>query len=324
MTGNRIGRLAMILGAAGLLAGCQEGGGGMFSQRPAASEAAPGTPPELIEREVEAPEVFSATESALWDGRPSLGGVWVAHPGAKDPQRVLIRNTENGKSVVGALFRREREMPGPNFQVSSDAAAALGLLAGNPTELSVVALRIEEVPETPPEPEEIAEPEPIEEAPIKATPLAAAAAAIEKAEAAESAPRPAPRPERPAPVARGPAMSPEQIVAPPPGEVALPKASGMAAAAPEAPKPAPAPRPRLFQLQKPFIQVGIFNDAANAEETGEQLRKAGIVPNIYDQERDGARFWRVVIGPSRNRPERKQLLEQVQGLGYTDAYYVTN
>jgi rare lipoprotein A len=82
----------------------------------------------------------------LWDGRPSLGGVWVAHPDATDPERVMIRNTETGSFVIGALFRRERENPGPRFQISSDAAAALDILAGAPTELQVIALRREEAP----------------------------------------------------------------------------------------------------------------------------------------------------------------------------------
>lgn len=97
----------------------------------------------LIERDIEAPEAFDVTEAGLWDGRPSLGGVWVAHPDVKDPERVIVRNTSNGKFVIGALFRRERDMPGPRLQVSSDAAAALGMLAGAPAELNVTALRRE-------------------------------------------------------------------------------------------------------------------------------------------------------------------------------------
>lgn len=91
--------------------------------------------------DVEAPKVFSAQEAGLWDGRPSLGGVWVAYPGVKNPERVLIRNTTNDRAVVGALFRRERSNPGPKLQVSADAAEELGMLAGAPTRLSVVALK---------------------------------------------------------------------------------------------------------------------------------------------------------------------------------------
>ena len=101
---------------------------------------------ETVEQDVEVPEVFSVTAEGLWDGRPSLGGVWVAHPDVDQPERVIIRNTANGKSVVGALFRREREMPGPDLQISSDAAQALALVAGSPQELSVTALQRKEVP----------------------------------------------------------------------------------------------------------------------------------------------------------------------------------
>jgi len=124
------------------LAGCVNG-----SNPFAGSDAAdPATPPaststRLVDRDVEAPEVFQTRDKALWDGRPSLGGVWVASPDAKDPERVIIRNTANGKFVIGALFRREIENPGPKLQISSDAAAALGILAGAPADVSVTALR---------------------------------------------------------------------------------------------------------------------------------------------------------------------------------------
>lgn len=98
----------------------------------------------LVDRDVEAPQVFQVSDEALWDGRPSLGGVWVASPDAQDPERVILRNPSNGKFVIGALFRRERINPGPALQISSDAAAALGILAGGPTKINVTALRREE------------------------------------------------------------------------------------------------------------------------------------------------------------------------------------
>ena len=91
----------------------------------------------LIESYVESPEVFQVSEAGLWDGRPSLGGVWVAHPDAKIPERVIIRNSLNKKSVIGALFQREPGSAGPRLQVSSEAAKALGLLAGSPVNLTV-------------------------------------------------------------------------------------------------------------------------------------------------------------------------------------------
>ncbi len=104
------------------------------------------------QRDVEAPDVFQLTEAGLWDGRPSLGGIWVAHPDVTQPERVVIKNASNNKTVTGALFRRERNLPGPALQVSSAAAEQLGILAGAPTKINVVALRRETV-EVAPEPE---------------------------------------------------------------------------------------------------------------------------------------------------------------------------
>ena len=138
-------------------------------------------------QDVEAPEIFSLTEAGLWDGRPSLGGVWVAHPSVVDPERVIIRNTETGQSVIGALFRKERETPGPALQVSSDAAEELGMLAGAPASLSVIALRREALPEPP------ADAEPVAEVPAAEVPAPAPVTQTTlETPAAEPAPAPAP------------------------------------------------------------------------------------------------------------------------------------
>ncbi|UWQ16929.1 SPOR domain-containing protein [Jannaschia sp. M317] len=138
-------RFLTTAAAIAALSACQPGAGGGGSD--ATRAASVGNSVQLIERDVEAPEVFKANESALWDGRPSLGGVWVAAPGVKDPERIIIRNEANGKFVIGALFKRERSNPGPALQLSSDAATALGIIAGKPTVIDVVALRREEVPD---------------------------------------------------------------------------------------------------------------------------------------------------------------------------------
>ena len=142
------------------------------------SSDAPSTVTNLLERDAEAPDVVSISEAGLWDGRPSLGGIWVAHPDAKDPEKVIIRNPQNGKFVIGALFGREREFSGPSLQLSSDAADALGILARQPTNVSVVALRRQSVPVETPE-DEKAENQVIEESldPIQQTAEAAIAAA---------------------------------------------------------------------------------------------------------------------------------------------------
>ena len=183
-------RAAVLASAAALmfLAGCQPGE--LFPQKPAEGADAAAVEPQMIEQDIEKPDVFSVTDAGLWDGRPSLGGVWVAHPDVDEPERVIIRNTANDRFVIGALFRRERDNPGPALQVSSDAAEALGMLAGAPSTLSVVALRREMVPVAQPEPVvELTTATDIETTPLD--PIAGAAAAIDAAEAAQAAP-PAP------------------------------------------------------------------------------------------------------------------------------------
>ena len=197
---GKIGRLSILATLAITLAGCEDGKTFKLfkpKDRSAATATASSGPSKMIERDVEAPDVFHITDDGLWDGRPSLGGVWIAHADVTDPERVIIRNKANGKSVVGALFRRERENPGPKLQLSSDAATELGMLAGQPAKLDVVALRREEVPEVAPAPTEetLDAPEDIEETSLD--PIASAAAAIDAAEnkpAATADASPAPKP----------------------------------------------------------------------------------------------------------------------------------
>jgi hypothetical protein len=110
------------------------------------SNNAPSNMTNMVERDVEAPDIVNISEAGLWDGQPSLGGIWVAHPDAKDPEKVIIRNPQNKRFVIGAIFRREREFSGPSLQLSSDAADALGISAGQPTNVSVVALLRQSVP----------------------------------------------------------------------------------------------------------------------------------------------------------------------------------
>lgn len=192
--GHRFSALAGTMLAVGLLSGCDEQGQFAFPTANSANQAAAPSGP-VIERDVEAPEIFSVTDDGLWDGRPSLGGVWVAHPDVNEPERVIIRNQNNGKFVVGALFRRERDIPGPSLQISSDAAASLGILAGAPAKLNVTALRkVQEQAEAPPDAGTTAA---VEAAPDVATaPLdpvtTAAGTAIANAAPTPPAPKPAP------------------------------------------------------------------------------------------------------------------------------------
>lgn len=293
-------RSAPALFALGVLAGCDDSGQFVAMQAFKSNTEVAGTPDigsdiKTVERDVEAPDVFSATEAGLWDGRPSLGGVWVAHPDVTDPERVIIRNTTNDKFVVGALFRRERDIPGPRLQISSDAAEALGMLAGAPAQLNVTALRKEEVPVAPPA-------EDIELSSAVAAPAEITAAPLDPIQGAAAA-----------------------IDAPAPTATASADAAIVTGIQPSAPTPTPAAvRSTGSTLSKPFIQIGIFSVQANAERTAKQMRSAGIIPIIKTFDRDGKTFWRVVVGPATNSAERGQLLTKVKGEGFTDAYAVSN
>jgi cell division septation protein DedD len=242
---------------------------------------------EFEERDVEAPEVFQVTGKALWDGRPSLGGVWVAHPDSKQPERVMIVNMANGKFVVGALFRRESDLPGPKLQMSSDAATALDILAGSPTEVRVTALRRETVQVSVPE-------EPVEATPSDA-PEKVETTALAAIEAADDAP------------------------AKPDAKKASPTAAPAAKPAADTKSVAAAP---ATSLSAPYIQIGFYSVEANAKSAVDDLKKLGIASSIAPTTIKGKTFWRVLAGPAANRAERDKILKSVKGMGYTDAYAV--
>lgn len=178
-------KIAALLGGALLVAGCEDPSQlAVFAQAPNAPQE---TTVTVIEQEVEAPEIFQVTENGLWDGRPSLGGIWVAHPDTIDPEQVIVRNAANGKFVIGSLFIRERALPGPRLQVSSDAASALGMLAGQPVELTVTALRKREI--------ELAPATVVEEpAGVGASAASASDSAVPGAEAPQTRPGSGPEP----------------------------------------------------------------------------------------------------------------------------------
>lgn len=124
------------------LAGCENAGfPGLSGNNPNTSNDSV----TLKEREVEAPEVFQATDLGGWDGRQTLGGVWVAHPNVTAPEKAIIRDVETGKFVIGTVFSKDGAVGGPTFQMSSDAASALGHPIGATRNINVTALRREQV-----------------------------------------------------------------------------------------------------------------------------------------------------------------------------------
>ncbi|WP_019955070.1 SPOR domain-containing protein [Yoonia vestfoldensis] len=301
MTGETDGRrrwrvLSYALCGAFALAACGEGGG--FGGQSGAGTNVIGQSAGLVrtEQDVERPDIFEVTDRGLWDGRPSLGGIWVAHPDVRDPERVVIRNAANGRSTVGALFRRERDNPGPALQVSSDAAEELGILAGAPAELNVVVLRREEIEVAPPataETDEIAG---------LAAPVAIEASSLDPVDAVADT------------VAAVPDDGPVDVVLPPAPAAAQPPA--------DTPTPAETPEP-VDSTPLPegaMAQIGVFSVRANADAAATALTAAGFGATVTDQEAGGRTVWRVVAGPV---PDQEALL-RIRALGFVDAFVLTS
>jgi cell division septation protein DedD len=303
-----IRHLIVAVAATALLAACQEGKGPLAAKSPPNAPGAIASGPiptdgknpatvkdapasarsvKLVDRDVEAPEIFQTNDLALWDGRPSLGGVWVASPDAKDPERVILRNTANGKFVIGALFRRERDNPGPTLQISSDAAAALGLLAGAPGKISVTALRREEAASSAPD----ASKPLLDTSETVATetldPIPGAAAAIDRA---ATKPNKGAKPTAP----QIATIAPENAPAAKPAAPATPKATGKGG----------------------LIQIGIFSVEANAKRAADTLKAAGIAVDTRSESSQGKALWSVTARGD------KAVLAKIKQAGFKDAYFL--
>lgn len=320
MTGNGLGRLSVALGAILALTACQTGQPFGFLKKKgdlaepvmesadASASAASGPAPliEVIgggERDVESPETFQLSDQGLWDGRPSLGGVWVAHTSVKDPERVVIRNAANGKSVIGALFRREIDNPGPSLQLSSDAAEALGMLAGQPAAINVVALRRIEAPVAPV---------------VAATDVAAVTTAAD-------APGKKPKKGDKTKAIDTTTLDPVAVTA----AAAIDKAAAdkTASKKPKANATTPAPETAApaaaGAMSRSYVQIGIFSVEANAKKAAKQMEKAGMAAAVKPDTSQGKTFWRVIVGPAATLAERDAFAAKVKGLGYPDAYPVS-
>lgn len=350
-TSNRT--LALLAAGMLVLSGCENvpnpfAGKDKPEEGPVTTDAARSV--RLVDRDVEAPEVFQATDTALWDGRPSLGGVWVASPDAVNPERVILRNDANGKFVIGALFRRERDNPGPKLQISSDAAEALGLLAGQPGQINVTALRREDseakIPAPAVAPLAADAVEAVDGAAadtVAVDPLAAAGAAIDRADGS------APVAGLDAAAAIAPAPLNDLDPTPRDGETrrAARKRARLAAKAAAAQDPLPAPDAGVIldaPLTEPAaidvapiaavaavtapvatggsarVQIGIFTVEENARRAADTLRVGGVTSEVRKEGSNGKVFWSVLASGDGSG---KALLEKVKGLGFADAYTVS-
>ena len=286
--------LLLVIG----LAGCEEG---LLSAQPD-TPAPTGDSVETIEVDVTAPEAFSITDKALWDGRPTFGGVWIAYPDIETPERVRIRNDATGKEVIGALYKRERDFPGPKIELSADAAAALGVLAGTPVELTIVALRRKTV-------EVVVEVEELD----MTTPLRRRVPEATEATAAEPAEEPvaivAPEIEVPAvvpPVVVAPVVeaTPTPIIATEIEETALPPVTSATEAA---------------DSPGTYMQVATLQSKSRADAVVAKLITAGLDAEIRERQVGEKTLYRIIVGPAKSPEALEVMMSVVIELGYTDA-----
>ncbi|MEL7470806.1 MAG: SPOR domain-containing protein [Pseudomonadota bacterium] len=294
-----------------------------------------------------APEIFEATGLAIWDGKRTLQGVWVAHPLASSARRVRIFNQNNGQAVDGALFKRDASGGGASVLISSEAAQLLGMDVGTPAELRIVAVSpvqrdtqpaqpTDQVAETestePVEAEQDAQSEPTGSEPeTEATESPAEPETTETAEATETDPdgeaaaatavrTPTPRPSvpepqpEPEPEADRPAKEETEfkfVTADEPEETET-------AAKPE-PKEEPKTAARTSTLKLPFIQAGIFGVEANATKLVKRIEAKDLPAVGKTLTSKGRKLTRVLAGPFETVAERNAALRTIRGMGLKDA-----
>ena len=92
----------------------------------------------------ERPEILDIKTAVIWDGGQTLGGNWISHTDVETPERVLIKNVSNGKSIVGAIFQQTKKMNPRSAIISSDAAKALDIVQNEQTKVQITAVRASE------------------------------------------------------------------------------------------------------------------------------------------------------------------------------------
>jgi len=299
-------QLAFPGNAARAPAGCEAGTSplksGTATKTAPDTAASPGRTGRNAGADVQAPEDFNLPAQGLWDGRPSPGGVWIALADARDPKRVIIRNDTTGKAGIGALFRRERENPGPPIRISPDAAKAPGLLAGQPARVTITALRRSE------------------DTPAAAAPATAAAGPAKAGKSAKTTPQAEPAAVEtgalgtgavPAAIdkanARTPVMDPDAMAQ------AAPAAS--TAAAPAASSPAAG--------GKSCSEPGIFSVEANARPAADTVTRAGASAALRKEASKGKPCWSSGAGPAAGAADRDALMKKIKGRGSADACFVS-
>ena len=263
---------------------------------------------DVITEDMLAPEAFSITDTALWDGRPTFGGVWIAYPNIETPERVRITNPENDKSVIGALYKRESGFPGPQIELSADAAAALGVIAGVPSDLRVVAMRRVDVEIDPtadlgPQPMVT----PLQRPATRiSTPATAGAAILDVPTIEPLTPDVEPNVDAPVPPAANEETPAVEATTLPP--VAAPAESAPVATAPAAADP-----------NSTFIQVATFQSDQRAQDAVKKLETAGLTAEIRESKTGSRTLYRVIVGPATSPEAAEIMMSVVREIGYRDA-----
>ena len=260
-----------------------------------------------------APDIFEATGLAVWDGKRTLQGVWVAHPLATSARRVRIFNQNNGQAVDGALFKRDTADSGASILISSEAAQLLGMDVGTPSELRIVAVS---PVQRSTEPEKPAEPLVTNQANTQAANDTVAEVTAPKTEpASKTAELPAPTPTK-KPEPNSDARSATAAV---PAESDEPeKETQISAITPVKPAKT-ATAATTSPLKLPFIQAGIFGVEENATKLIRRI-KGKDMPAVGRALRSkGKKLTRVLAGPFQTVAERNAALRKIRAMGLKDA-----
>ncbi|MFK7941376.1 MAG: hypothetical protein AB8B85_00420 [Paracoccaceae bacterium] len=146
MTGRIWFRLLCAMSLAGAVSACQPDGefgalsgvGALGPEGPSPiRQAVAEVDPELVR----APELFTVSGVAKWNGLRTSRGVWVAHPRARSARKVRIINSRTGAAVDGMAYRARGRDDGDVVTLSSDAARALGVAKGESTPIALIGLR---------------------------------------------------------------------------------------------------------------------------------------------------------------------------------------
>lgn len=342
--------LTALVACAELELGAEAAKGLARTAEPAAPQIAQANlkprPQDAVSRYLKpAPQIFEATGLAVWDGKRTLQGVWVAHPLASSARRVRIFNTTNGRAVDGALFKRDSALSGASVLISSEAAELLGMSADDPAELRIVA--VTPVRKTEPATTQSAVPEATTPAQTGATATSAPAVDADAPStrdqtAEQPAEQPAGQPgspeiwkttraepqetlattvqPTPVPTVIVPRRKPKLPTETPETRTATAPAAAVSPSTPASPPTAAKPAVATpSTLKRPFVQAGVFGVAGNAKALVEKLADRGYPAVARTITSGGRTLTRVLAGPFATIPDRDAAQNAIRKMGMRDA-----